>query len=284
MKRLLMLSVAVFTGNLAFAAPANLLPPMRLAPVQMAPADQALAFLLDPPSVTTDKLDLWATWYHMPTVQPARANAADATPLIDRKGKPISAALSPHDWCEAALQGSVWVEGKGGEREAYVFVDDNGPEQLDCDAHLGDLSSGIKQATRRARFARFTHPRGCDVRPLPLMPYRTVAVDPSKIRMGTVLYVPDMRGEPFWFEGDFYVHDGYVVAGDRGGAIKGNHIDVFVADVARDPFPGVITSNARDGFPAYVVSPDDPAALALKAGDGKICAEDAPAPAAPEPI
>ncbi len=271
MKRLLLLSVACFTGSLAFASPANLLPPARITPAPLPPADQALSFLLEPPAQTTAKVDLWATWYHMPVVRGLETEANGGAPLLDRKGQAISANLSVRDWCDAAMQGSIWVENPSGAREAFMFVDDKGPEQIDCDAHFGQLSDGIKQATRRARFARFTHPRGCDVRPRPLMPYRTVAVDPKRFRMGTVLFIPDLRGEAFWLEGELFVHDGYVVAADRGGAIKDRHIDIFVADVARDPFPHLIKSNARGGFTAYIVAPDDPAAIALRAGDDKVC-------------
>lgn len=282
MKRLLALSVASFAGNLAFASPANVLPPSRLAPVQLAPADQALGFMLEPPAATKGKLDLWATWYHMPVVRALETEANGSAPLLDRKGKAISANLSVRDWCDAAMQGSIWIETASGAREAFMFIDDKGPEQINCDTHFGQLSDGIKSATRRARFARFTHPRACDVRPRPLMPYRTVAVDPKRFRMGQVLFIPDLRGEAFWLEGELFVHDGYVVAGDRGGAIKGDHIDMFVADVARDPFPNVIKSHPRGKFEAYLVEADDPAALALRAGDDKTC--DKPAPPASDTI
>jgi 3D (Asp-Asp-Asp) domain-containing protein len=276
MKRLLLVTAAYAIATMAYAAPANVMPPLRLAAVQLAPSQQALNFMLDAPQAESavKELKLWATWYHMPTV---RAAKADGLPLMGRNGKAISAALTDRDWCDAAMQGSVWVQGPDGEQTAYVYIDDNGPEQNNCDSALGNLSPGIKAATRRARFAAFKHPRGCDVRPIPLMPYRTVAVDPKKIPMGTVLYIPQLRGEAFWLEGQLFEHDGYVVASDRGGAIEGNHIDIFVADVAHDPFPHVIKSRAGATFEAFVVNPQDPAAMALKASHDEVC-EDTPGP------
>lgn len=65
----------------------------------------------------------------------------------------------------------------------------------------------------------------------PLQPFRTVAVDPKVVKLGTLLYVPllegrTMPGRPPW--GGF-VHDGCVVADDTGGHIGGNRIDLFVA-------------------------------------------------------
>jgi 3D (Asp-Asp-Asp) domain-containing protein len=64
----------------------------------------------------------------------------------------------------------------------------------------------------------------------PLQPYRTVAVDPKVVKLGSLLYVPALEGvtmpgrEPW----GGYVHDGCVVADDTGGGIKGKQLDLFV--------------------------------------------------------
>jgi 3D (Asp-Asp-Asp) domain-containing protein len=73
------------------------------------------------------------------------------------------------------------------------------------------------------------HPYGVGVEARPLAPFRSVAVDPEVIRIGESLYVPEldgveMPGQPPW--GGF-VHDGCVIADDRGGHIRGRHIDFF---------------------------------------------------------
>src|SRR5262249_45606807 len=151
-------------------------------------------------------------------------------PLLGRNGKAISPPLSIADWCDAAMQGSVWVDNGEDEPTAYMYVDSGGPDQVTCDRHFGDLSETIKIATRHARFVPFHHPKACDVRTIPLMAFRTVAVDPAVFKIGTVLYVPSLRGKGFWLDGQLYAHDGYVVASDTGGAIEGNHIDMFVAN------------------------------------------------------
>jgi 3D (Asp-Asp-Asp) domain-containing protein len=64
----------------------------------------------------------------------------------------------------------------------------------------------------------------------PLQPFRTVAVDPKVVKLGSLLYVPllegrVMPGRPPW---GGYVHDGCVVADDTGGHIDGNQLDLFV--------------------------------------------------------
>jgi 3D (Asp-Asp-Asp) domain-containing protein len=64
----------------------------------------------------------------------------------------------------------------------------------------------------------------------PLQPFRTVAVDPKVVKLGSLLYVPllegrTMPGRPPW---GGYVHDGCVVADDTGGGIDGHQLDLFV--------------------------------------------------------
>jgi 3D (Asp-Asp-Asp) domain-containing protein len=64
----------------------------------------------------------------------------------------------------------------------------------------------------------------------PLQPFRTVAVDPKVVKLGSLLYVPLLEGrtmpgrEPW----GGYIHDGCVIADDTGGHIAGNRIDLFV--------------------------------------------------------
>src|SRR5262249_45940526 len=63
-----------------------------------------------------------------------------------------------------------------------------------------------------------------------LVPFRSVAVDNEVIATGTRLYVPDLDGliMPGAAPWGGFVHDGCLVADDRGSAIGGQHLDFFV--------------------------------------------------------
>jgi 3D (Asp-Asp-Asp) domain-containing protein len=273
-KLLLLLALASLGFAAAFAAPKLMpAPSVRVPMAEMGPVDLAMTFRLAEPKAKADKpLSLWATYYDLPVIKSAPDDKS-ARPLLGKNGKAISSPLSPRDWCNVAMQGSAWVKEADGSSTAYVYIDSNGPDQVDCAKSFGDLSDEIKDATRHARFAAFHHPYACDVRPIPLMAYRTIAVDSTRIPMGTVLYVPDLVGRSFWMNGEFYIHDGYVVASDRGGAIRGNHIDLFVDEGVAMPFRDVVTSSKRDTFDAFVVPRDSPAAKALLASRTEVCSD-----------
>ncbi len=238
--------------------------------------DHAMSFALPPPPPQTmgPDLQLWATHYHTPEVTPAPETMSFAFPLLGRDGEWVSPPLRHKDWCEAALQGSVSVK-QGSKATAYVFVDSNGPEQTNCDQYLGNLSEGVKTATRRARFMPVNHPLGCGVRNIPLMPFRTIAVDTNIIPIGSVIFVPELRGRPFDHEGRKLVHDGYLFAGDRGGAIRGRHIDVFMTDTGATPFEDIFASTSTRTFAAHIVNSEEPAARAVRESQSGQCTQTA---------
>ena len=64
----------------------------------------------------------------------------------------------------------------------------------------------------------------------PLQPFRTVAVDRTLIKLGSLLYVPDLEGRTMPGRAPWggFVHDGCLVADDTGGGITGNQLDLFV--------------------------------------------------------
>lgn len=86
----------------------------------------------------------------------------------------------------------------------------------------------------------------------PLQPFRTVAVDPKVVKLGSLLYVPLLEGrrmpgrEPW----GGYVHDGCVIADDTGGHIAGNRIDLFVGRKAY--FLGLSGSQGRHAWARHV--------------------------------
>jgi 3D (Asp-Asp-Asp) domain-containing protein len=77
---------------------------------------------------------------------------------------------------------------------------------------------------------------------LPLRYYQSIAVDPSVIPLGSRLYVPAYNHDG---------HGGWFVAQDTGGAINGNHIDVFRSPPASPTASGLNLIRQR----IYVIKP-----------------------------
>jgi 3D (Asp-Asp-Asp) domain-containing protein len=75
------------------------------------------------------------------------------------------------------------------------------------------------------------HKWGSGVANRPLKPFRSVAVDPKQVKIGTSLYVAELDGltMPGAGEEGGFVHDGCVIADDRGGGVRGKQIDFFAA-------------------------------------------------------
>jgi 3D (Asp-Asp-Asp) domain-containing protein len=69
------------------------------------------------------------------------------------------------------------------------------------------------------------HPLGKGGQQRPLLPFKSVAVDPRFVPLGTPLYLPELRGLQL---PDGTTHDGCVRADDTGGNIRRRELDFFV--------------------------------------------------------
>jgi 3D (Asp-Asp-Asp) domain-containing protein len=69
------------------------------------------------------------------------------------------------------------------------------------------------------------HPFGRGAGQRPLIPFKSVAVDPRVVRIGEPLYIPEFDGLQL---PDGSIHDGCVRADDTGGGIKKRKMDFFV--------------------------------------------------------
>lgn len=91
---------------------------------------------------------------------------------------------------------------------------------------------------------RYIRPRGVSFgtgEPLPLRYWRSLAVDPSYIPLGSQVYIPAYKSKP---------GGGWFRAADTGGAIDGRHVDVFRPPPSRPG--GEVT---RSGQRIFVVPP-----------------------------
>ncbi len=70
-----------------------------------------------------------------------------------------------------------------------------------------------------------SYPNGQGAAGRNLDPYQSIAVDPTVIALGTRVYAKELDGLAL---PDGTTHDGWLLADDTGGAIKGKHIDFFV--------------------------------------------------------
>jgi 3D (Asp-Asp-Asp) domain-containing protein len=86
----------------------------------------------------------------------------------------------------------------------------------------------------------------------PLQPFRTVAVDPKLVKLGSLLYIPLLEGRimPGRAPWGGFVHDGCVIADDTGGGIKDHQIDLFVGK--RGWFLGLSGSGGSHSWARHV--------------------------------
>jgi 3D (Asp-Asp-Asp) domain-containing protein len=70
----------------------------------------------------------------------------------------------------------------------------------------------------------------------PLDPFRSIAVDPKIIPLGSTVYIYEARGMPLppAPDGTPLFHDGYFRAVDVGSMINGTHIDIYAGHLAED--------------------------------------------------
>jgi len=184
-----------------------------------------------PPTEGTP-VTVWATVYRLVEGR----SSSGGVPLRDMRGRELGPVVAREDWCAGALAGSLRVGG-----EVYNFAGVSGSSQANC-SH---------DPSERVRWRRSPHPHGTGARSNPLHPYRTIAcdlgwvggstpwVDDGYPQFGQRLYIPAADGTVL---PDGTVHDGIFVCEDTGGAVTGNHIDVFLGPMS-GPMTRVIAEN-----------------------------------------
>lgn len=97
----------------------------------------------------------------------------------------------------------------------------------------------IKKVAGESRFRVSKSKYGLGTTGCRLIPYRTIAVDPRFVALGTKLYIPQLKGALL---PDGTTHDGMFIAADRG-HFRGAHVDLFVGAGSRGARPFI-----RKGF------------------------------------
>ncbi|WP_225029147.1 3D domain-containing protein [Xinfangfangia pollutisoli] len=196
-------------------------------------------------------VQVWSTVYFAKSLRPA---SGEGMPLLDMQDRALTAPVQISALCEAAIEGTAILEG-----QVYNYAGMRGVKQDYC---------GTRTVMRNATLVRWkkaTHPLGDGNRNNALIPFRTIACDQRSnwipdpagarpARFGERILIPSARGT-LLPNGE--IHDGIFICGDVGGAIQGNHIDLYIgaaADdrdaIAKSPFNFSKTSTP---FQAYVM-------------------------------
>lgn len=190
-------------------------------------------------------LKLWATYYYLPEI----AEDSGTIPLRDMKGQELGPRLTLKHWCDTAMEGSVKINSTSQDSKTYNYHGVSSDYFVDCKS-IYPKHTGIGKT--KFREANGVYGDGLD--DYILSPYRTLATDGSVIKPGTALYVPKARGAKIVLaSGRVITHDGYFFAADKGGAIKGGHVDVYIGVSKNANFFPWVTSNESKTFDAYVV-------------------------------
>lgn len=188
---------------------------------------------------------LWATYYYLPEI----AEDSGAIPLRDLKGQELGPRMTLKHWCDTAMEGSVKINFKNSTVKTYNYDGVSNDYFVDCKS-IYPRHTGIGKT--KFREANGMYGDGLD--DYILSPYRTLATDITYIKPGTALYIPQARGAKITLaSGRVITHDGYFFAADKGGAIKGTHIDVYIGSSLKAPFFPWIGSNESKTFEAFVV-------------------------------
>lgn len=211
------------------------------------------AFAAPSSAETGTSLQLYSTFYH---VWPGAETAA-GTPLLLKTGASSGLRVGKKDWCFGAMEGTIVVKKLDGTRVTLNFADKGGPFQVDCRPFFSSVSQSVINGMARTRYTEVGSqaPFGLGVGGFRLVPYRTIAVDPSVIPFGTLIFIPALAGKSFTDpDGVARTHDGYVYAADRGGLITGRHVDFFSGVQQTNPFPSIIKSVPTGTFEARIVT------------------------------
>ena len=196
------------------------------------------------PNDIAGKIILWGTYYYLPQMK----DDSGEFPIRDMSSMELGPRLTKQEWCDSAMEGSVRIVDKTGTAKTFNYAGVTTENIVDC-------SKIFKFDVSKTKFREAHGPYGDGLDGYILSPYRTLATDGSRIPPGTVLYVPEARGAKITLtNGRVIIHDGYFFAGDKGGAIKDNHIDVFIGINKTAPFFPWIKSNQDKTFEAFIVS------------------------------
>lgn len=201
-------------------------------------------------TVLSTPLSLWSTQYYIHEFR-----SGGAIPIVYANGESSGLFADTCDFCSASLEGTAYVTDSLGAITVINFAKTGDTTWVNCRACKKYASSKLKVESWGKTLWTKSEGFGDGVKNYRLVPFRTIAVDKDVIPYGTVIYIPKVKGQSISLpNGEQTIHDGYFFAGDTGGAIKKNHIDIFTGIYSGNPFPDVIKSNESKTFEAVIVT------------------------------
>lgn len=218
-----------------------------------APADAQSKFDIESPTNldALSRIRLWSTHYYVQTAR--QVGPPNGHPIVGRA--PWNVTLGLRDWCLMAVEGTGVVSMLSGGEQGFNYRAVGSQRFADCSAIITSIPTNSMNRTLYDKLppdAPFGIGSAPDTR---LLPFRSLAADASLYPRGTVIYLPDLKSKGFKdVDGAMKSHDGYMIVGDVGGAIRGAHIDFFTGTVTTNPFPSLVTSSPNGKFDAYLVN------------------------------
>ena len=175
-------------------------------------------------------------------------------PFKDVNGKEMGLFADTCNFCTAALEGTACVKDSSGKVWVLNYAKRGDTALVDCRICTCFKNSKLNVESWGKIQWMFSEGYGNGVEGYKLVPFRTIAVDDSFIDIGSVVYIPEAKGRIIQLDDStVIVHDGYFFAADRSGAIKQNHIDVFIGTLDKNPFLDFVFSNPQKTFDAFLV-------------------------------
>jgi len=156
------------------------------------------------------------TYYRL--AETLRAQAEPAPGLVPVHGRDCARVLA---WVTADFHSDLGLQGSGALPDGRLL---NFEERCTCAV---PTRRGERICYAELSRTDFPFGRGASLNRqfFWLQPYRSLAADPALVPIGTVLYVPALRGRRLPHSAE---HNGCVRAEDTGRAIRGPHLDLFV--------------------------------------------------------
>jgi hypothetical protein len=146
-----------------------------------------------------------------------------ASPNVPRSGRGKE-KIADHTWVDLYTPWFFFL-GKYTERFAWALRLEGSALMADGRVinYAGKCFYGYGTCYEQLDVNDYPFGRGAGIRPL--IPFKSVAIDPRLVKLGEPLYIPEFDGMML---PDGSIHDGCVRADDTGGGIKKRKMDFFV--------------------------------------------------------